>query len=320
MSFAIALKQEEEILSPPVSARAAIEAVSGGNSAKQVFDLTALSLNRTIWRGDQLGQAALPGLPTGWPALDAQLPGGGWPLGALTELLPVRAGIGEIRCLLPAWRAVQALGEPVFWVQHDASGKLAQRAMFAGPRSVSGLSGLLPLLPLQALQPYTPALQAAGLDLKRLVFIHTRTEADALWAAEQILKSGAGGALVAWLNHPHEKSLRRLQVAAEGQRIVAMLIRPAVAERSSSPAPLRLSLGPQAGQLAVRIVKRRGPPLQRPVLLDLPLLSPSMALRLKSRNVALSAVSDASEVTHVKSLTPASPPALERALSAELGA
>ena len=299
MSFAIALKQEEEILSPPVSARAATEAAH----PKQVLDLAALSLNRTIWRGDQLGQAALPGLATGWPLLDAQLPGGGWPLGALTELLPVRAGIGEIRCLLPAWRAVQAQGEPVFWVQHDASGKAAKRNL---PGDLSALRlGL----------PYAPALQAAGLDLQRMVIIHTHTEADALWATEQILKSGAGGALVAWLNHPHEKSLRRLQVAAEGQRIAAMLIRPAVAERSSSPAPLRLSLGPQSGKVAVRIVKRRGPPLQHPVLLDLPQLSASLGLRLKNR--ASPGTTTRSEVPHVIS-TPF--PALERALSAEFAA
>jgi hypothetical protein len=39
--------------------------------------------------------------PTGFAALDAVLPSGGWPESALTELLLPADGIGELRLLLP---------------------------------------------------------------------------------------------------------------------------------------------------------------------------------------------------------------------------
>ena len=55
-----------------------------------------------IWRGDQLAHSGVETLPTGFAELDEQLPGGGWPRGALTEILIEREGIGELRLLLPA--------------------------------------------------------------------------------------------------------------------------------------------------------------------------------------------------------------------------
>ena len=53
-----------------------------------------------LWRGDDAG--APDTIPTGFHALDARLPGGGWPLATLIELLVPAAGVGEIRLLLPA--------------------------------------------------------------------------------------------------------------------------------------------------------------------------------------------------------------------------
>jgi protein ImuA len=46
-------------------------------------------------------------LASGHAALDAQLPGGGWPVGALTELLLPHPGVGELRLLAPALAALQ---------------------------------------------------------------------------------------------------------------------------------------------------------------------------------------------------------------------
>jgi protein ImuA len=40
-----------------------------------------------VWRGDELGAAESPCVGSGWDALDAALPGGGWPTAALTEVL-----------------------------------------------------------------------------------------------------------------------------------------------------------------------------------------------------------------------------------------
>ena len=55
-----------------------------------------------LWHGDNLAVPDLPCVPTGFAMLDEALPGGGWPRGALTEILPARTGIGEISLLAPA--------------------------------------------------------------------------------------------------------------------------------------------------------------------------------------------------------------------------
>src|SRR5258706_14910581 len=62
----------------------------------------ALRANHRIWRADEVAGAAAPGLSTGHPALDAELPGGGWPAGQLIELLLEHAGVGELSLLAPA--------------------------------------------------------------------------------------------------------------------------------------------------------------------------------------------------------------------------
>src|SRR3546814_13650453 len=59
-------------------------------------------IHPALWRASQL--ARMPGrcADTAFPALSAQLPGGGWPLGNLIELLIQQQGIGEMQLLRPA--------------------------------------------------------------------------------------------------------------------------------------------------------------------------------------------------------------------------
>ncbi|MBI3042435.1 MAG: translesion DNA synthesis-associated protein ImuA [Betaproteobacteria bacterium] len=191
-----------------------------------------------IWRGDRLGGVATPSVPTGFSELDAALPGGGWPAAALTEILPQHEGIGELRLLGPALAALSAQRRTLVWVAP-------------------------PYL------PYAPALQAAGIDLARLVVVRTRSPKQALWAIEQALRSSACGAVLAWPEEIRWPELRRLQLATEGGRALAVLFRPARAAGDASPAALRLGLDTHAGGLAARILKRRGAMLDKPLLLPL---------------------------------------------------
>ncbi len=192
-----------------------------------------------IWRGDGVASAPLPSVPSGFAALDAELPGGGWPRGALSELLIDGAGLGELSLLMPALRAIRSEG---------------------GWSLVVGAP-----YPLHA-----PAWAAAGVDLARLVAVSPAAERDALWAAEQALLSGAPRAVLCWTAHADARAVRRLQVAAAAGGAAAFLLRPTRAAAEASVAPLRLALaaGP-AGRLAVSILKRRGPPLTVPLHLDL---------------------------------------------------
>ena len=57
-----------------------------------------------VWRGRQV-RRNIPVLPSGHAKLDQHLPGHGWPLGALTELLSETPGAGEFSLLLPVARS-----------------------------------------------------------------------------------------------------------------------------------------------------------------------------------------------------------------------
>ena len=189
-----------------------------------------------IWRGAELARTVCPGIATGFAALDAELPGGGWPCAALTEILPQHEGIGELRILGPALAQLAAQGKFIAWI--------------APPHL-----------------PYAPALAAAGIGLGRVLIVKTAKDSDSLWAAEQALGSAACGAVLAWPRDIRFTQLRRLQLAAEGGRCLAMLFRPPQAAREPSPAALRIALATAAGGLALSILKRRGAPLSRPILL-----------------------------------------------------
>ena len=130
--------------------------------------------------------------------------------------------------------------------------------------------------------PYAPALASFGIDLSCLVIVQAANAADRLWAVEQTLKSASFGALLAWLPQERTKPehLRRLQLAALSARGPVFLFRQLPAQFESSPAPLRLLLLPKPDQkLSVQVLKRRGPVLAMPLLIDLP--QPVTAIRLK---------------------------------------
>ena len=55
------------------------------------------SLHPALWKASQLARAHTRCIDTGHPALSNQLPGGGWPIGTLVDLLVQQPGIGEIR-------------------------------------------------------------------------------------------------------------------------------------------------------------------------------------------------------------------------------
>jgi protein ImuA len=105
----------------------------------------------------------------------------------------------------------------------------------------------------------------------QLIWVRATRTADALWAAEQVLRSGSCGALLFWQNNVRAENLRRLHLAAQAGETLFFMMRPLAAGQDASPAPLRLSLRPQAGGIEIGFVKRRGP--QRDATLFLPLTS-----------------------------------------------
>ena len=55
-----------------------------------------------VWHADALARATGATVASGHAVLDAQLPGGGWPVGGLSEILQAQSGQHEWRLLLPA--------------------------------------------------------------------------------------------------------------------------------------------------------------------------------------------------------------------------
>lgn len=59
-------------------------------------------IHPALWRATELARHTPPSIATGHTELSAQLPGGGWPVATLIELLLPHPGIGEIRLLRSA--------------------------------------------------------------------------------------------------------------------------------------------------------------------------------------------------------------------------
>jgi protein ImuA len=212
-------------------------------SGKATFAGEALPVpvRSALWFGHQLGTADVPTVPSGFPALDAELPGGGWPLAGLTELLQEAGpGGGELALLAAAQARAAAQGGEVVWI--------------APPHT-----------------PCAPALQALGMPLERFLWLAPADPKEAAWAAEQVLRSGTCAWVQWWSPSIAPEVLRRLHLAALDHHCPLLLLRPAVARQQASPAPLRLACTPLPRRhLEVRILKRRGSVLARAITLALP--------------------------------------------------
>jgi protein ImuA len=239
-------------------------------SAAEASDASEALAHPALWRAHQLARAGALAWRTGFDALDAELPGGGWPAQALTELLLPQPGIGELRLLAPLL-ALATAPAPAACLEGGAEPVPGHGVMLFDP----------PALPC----PW--ALAALGVDACAFTVVRPRQPvpgparerlppaADILWALEHALKSGHLGVVLAWLPaNVRPEALRRLQLAAQAHPGPAFLLRDTAAALRPGPLPLRLALSPAGAEwpdrLRVRILKRRGPPVASPLVLALP--------------------------------------------------
>lgn len=200
-----------------------------------------------VWHADTLRKDDGHTQASGHALLDAHLPGGGWPLGALSEVLQPQQGGLEWALVLPALARA-----------------MAQR------------SGVVVLVA-PPCEPLGHALEARGLASRRLCVVRAAEPAGALWATEQALRSRDVLGVMAWLPQAPTKALRRLQLAAAQLKTLVWVFRNLNATVQASPALLRLHVqalgqtqesGAVVPGMQVRILKRQGPPLAR--ALELP--------------------------------------------------
>lgn len=204
----------------------------------QLSSITPECIHPALWKASQLARGHGAYVPSGYAELKTELPGGGWPLGQLTELLLPQAGIAELSLLMPALKQLD--GKPL---------------VLLTPPHI----------------PHALAFSATGLKISQLIWIRCHKHVDALWAAEQVLRNGSCGALLFWTSTIRSETLRRLHLAAQSSETLFFLMRSMQAVQQASPAPLRLSVQTSPTGLAVSMVKRRGSLRDSPLELRLPM-------------------------------------------------
>ena len=124
---------------------------------------------RQNWSRDEIAQtlSSVDPLRPSSTRRIAELPGGGWAQGSLTELLVDHEGIGELRLLLPALGRLARSGA---WI-----------ALVAPPHL-----------------PYAPAFAGAGIDPAQVAVVDAHEEKDRWWAAEQVLRADSAAVLLFW--------------------------------------------------------------------------------------------------------------------------
>ena len=163
---------------------------------RQPHPETLAQLRATIARIERACPTApVPPLPFGIPALDAALPGGGLPLGALHEVAGGGADLehGAAPALFAAGILARIQGT-VLWV-------LERQDLFA------------------------PGLAGAGLQPDRVVYAEAGRGASLLAMEEGLRHRGLAGVVAEVSGRLSLSASRRLQLAAEGTGVTALLLR-----------------------------------------------------------------------------------------------
>ncbi|MHB0959867.1 MAG: ImuA family protein [Pirellulaceae bacterium] len=159
-------------------------------------------------------------ISSGCAALDALLPWGGLPRGALIECLEQDEGIG-------------------------GAGFLA--LILARQVAVEG--GVIVIFDPRR-RFYPPAAALLGIDLAAVWVLQVPQARDQLWAVDQCLRCPAVAAVWAPVEHLDPRDFRRLQLAAESGGGLGFLVRCSAARKQPSWSDLQLLIEPQGWEAA----------------------------------------------------------------------
>ena len=185
-------------------------------------DLISLLQQRSlVWHGAQQ-KAACVSQSTHYPELDQKLDGG-FPQHGVVGIAGLSA-IGELRLLLPFLQKQNRL------------------LVYIHPPG----------------QICAEQLHHYGVDVSQVLVIYPDKAIDALWAAEQCLKSGACAAVLLWQPAVEVHQIKRLQVAAETGKSLLFWYRSTSHSEVSLPVSLNVSLTANEHGLDIHINKRKG--------------------------------------------------------------
>ncbi len=199
--------------------------------------LAELLHNPLLWQGDRLARAE-DAVASGFATLDRELPGGGWPQASLTELLLDHQGIGELRLVLPALKALVRAGE---WI-----------ALIAPPHV-----------------PYAPAFARHGIDPGRVIVVESAEEKNRWWSPSRCCARTARARCCSG----RERSMTRKRGGCSSPRRKAsrwaFVFTGTARAAHPSPSPLRIRLSLVEQKLCIDVFKRRGGVMSRPLMLDM---------------------------------------------------
>lgn len=171
-------------------------------------------------------QPASNAISTGYPALDAMLPHGGWPVGGITEIF---CSADCIPALPLVWPALARLSQAKRWL-----------AMIAPPNA-----------------PSRGQLQTEGVDLSHVLMIHPHATSNGLWAVEHALRAGTCAAVLSWVNHADHHAMQDLRGAALAGNSCGLIFRPEVAIDQPDVDSLRLRVTMSDQSLYVELLEKR---------------------------------------------------------------
>lgn len=229
------------------------------NKANEKQATIDLMLKRSdIWQASQCQFSTSAGYRTGFTELDKQLPDGGWPKVGVCEVFSFGFGQGELCLVSPLLRQ---LIPSTLASSHNAPND----AVHCNARA-QGDSFVLLIAP--PLIPYAPTLEQQGIDSKKVLWLKTQERKEQLWALEQALSSGACPLVIAWLSHLSVTEARRLQLASEKGKSLAIFFLPTKQAHEAHPVLLKLSLATHKesandavsslGLQRIALLKRRG--------------------------------------------------------------
>ncbi|MFS1881418.1 translesion DNA synthesis-associated protein ImuA [Vibrio splendidus] len=206
-----------------------------------------------IWTGLQ-STAQGSTTSTGYPQLDKQLDGG-FPTHGVIEV-ESQQGIGELRLLTP-------------YLAQQNSQKLA---IFINPPG----------------KICAEFFSNQGIELENILVIQPQRDRDALWAAEQCLKSGACHSVLLWGADLEIHQTKRLQAASETGKCLQFHFKATSHNQLSLPVSLSMKLSSHAQGLKVEVTKRKGSWSYGSFILDMsqnwPLLTEKITLQDSSHS------------------------------------
>lgn len=217
--------------------------------------LEHLKNKRLIWQANQqltfeaTGDVEL----SGYPELDHALQGGFPQQGVVDIDSPM--GIGEVRLLMPSLKARQ-----------NKTNRLL--VLIAPPMQINA----------EMLAEY-------GFALDQVLVIQPNSADQALWSAEQCLKSGCCHSVLLWHGALEIHQVKRLQMASEKGDCVQFMFRQKHQISLSLPVPLAIKLSAQKQGVGLQITKRRGGWSADSFAINMQKYWPELSLQSQSSNV-----------------------------------